>query len=111
MTSLRTTAFRDWTRASFVGPVAIALLFGWGVNGFVVAASDPLKVLLILLINRLIRQAHLDMIPLSTEMWWLQPVDTGIVAAGLVLLGTVLGFWIFPSLKANASVATTSKTP
>jgi hypothetical protein len=93
---------RQSLQASFIGPVVLALLFGGGINAFVKALNEPLKVLLILFVNRLIRQGNLDVIPLEPpRVWWGGTVDTSITALGLVVLSIVLGLWLYPKSRAD----------
>ncbi len=103
MTSLQAAeSFRQRFRTSFVGPVAIAILFGGGLNALVRAVNEPSKALLDVLINRLISQAHLHVVPLPTQVSWGVTVDAAIAACGLVLLATVLGLWMIPLSNSGA---------
>jgi len=103
MTGSEREASTTSNRRSLIGSIAVALPLAWAIFAIVRAAEPPVTLLLSLLFNRFVEQAHLDAAPLPTKIIWGSSVNLCIVAIGLIWAGTSLGVLLFhSSQKPNA---------
>lgn len=99
-------AIRDRLTRSFVGPIMIAVLFYSGVIGIVGSVGYPVRLALVLLINRLIHQAHVDTLPLNADSWRqiMETVaGTPVSAICFLILGAFLAYWMFGKSKSSGA--------
>ncbi len=101
MTLSATETFRAAFRM-LVAPILVAFLLAVGVDAVIGATQPAVSLLVALLINRVISQAHLDATPLPTGILWGDSVTLVLTAIVAVWLGVVLGLYLFSS-AAHAS--------
>jgi hypothetical protein len=99
MTPSANKTLRAALQDSLIGPISVALLLAAGVNAIIKATQPAVGMLLFLLINRIISQAHLDATPLPTRIIWGDSVNLGLTAIAAIWLGVVLSLWLFSNPK------------
>jgi hypothetical protein len=90
MTLPGNTTFRAAPR-NLVAPILVAFLLAVGVDAVIRATQPAVSLLVALVINRVISQAHLDATPLPTGILWGDSVNLVLTAIVAVWLGVVLG--------------------
>lgn len=102
MTLSANTTLRAALR-NLVAPILVALLMAAGVNAIIRATQPAVSLLVALLLNRVISQAHLDATPLPTGIVWGDSVNLVLTAMVAVWLGVVLGLCLFSSVQHASS--------
>ena len=96
MTLSATDTFRG-ALLQLVAPILVAFLLAVGVDAIIRATQPVVSLLVALLINRVISQAHLDATPLPTGILWGDSLNLVLTAIAAVWLGVVLGVYLFSS--------------
>ena len=99
MTQFPRVSITDRPIQTLIGPVAIGMLLGAAATGLVRSADYPVRLLFTLLINRMIRQAHLNLLLLQEDRWRDIGISVGAAPIGaiiLLILAVLAMLWMFP---------------